>query len=644
MAARSAVARWGWRLALLGFLAATTAGLWLPPILIRATEKDYHFPEVAIDATVLPDGGLLLEERRTFDFRNGDFTYAYFNVADPDDHVRDFTIHELVDGREVPVEPDHAFHTVTTDGFQARWSYVANDEERTWIFRYRVACAVDVWSDTAHLYWQFIGTGWEEPTSHAVVTVHLPPHAAREAPRPSTCEPDAQAPPPEPGRPLRTGEVRAWGHGPLNGQVTFPDARTVRYEVRDVPPASYVEGSIVFPVDTVPGAVRRDEPRLPLILADERRWAEEANAIRERHETQRRWIVGLLLALPIATAALVLLAKARDRVPEVPRLLEQPPEEDAVQGALLWSAWRGNLSPRNAYRAQILRLVGLGAIEMRAEGTVTDPRDLTLRKRMDALDLPTEADQDFQALLFGTGGDAVQEISIAKPKPRPVGGEPYARYRAWWDGARARSGEVLRRIQKGDARLESTALFVLAGGAAGYGVWTALWGLGGALGWWLVPVALACLVIGLRAVPARVERPIRERVARLASFRRYLKGFSDLPNAPALAVVIWERYLEWAVALGVADEVERQVRTLIPLERLRSPVPGGPGGLDGIHLLRAMNAAAPTIVTHSMASASASSGSTGGGFGSSSSSGGFSGGGFSSGGGGGGGGTGGGAG
>jgi hypothetical protein len=636
------VSRWLWRLALLGFLALTTAGLWLPPIIIRATERDYHFPEVTIDAAVLPNGDLRLEERRTFDFRNGPFTYASFTVEDPQDRVRDFSIHELVDGREVPVRPDSASHTIAYDAFEARWSYSANDEERTWVFRYRVACAVDVWSDTAHLYWQFIGTGWTEPTSHAVITVHLPPHAAMDMARPSTCDPDLALAPPEPGAPLRAGETRAWGHGPLNGQVTIVDPQTIRYEVSDVPPASYVEGSIVFPTDAVPTAVQVDEPRLAFILRQERRWADDANALRERHDAERRWVLALLLALPVAMVLLVLLAKARDRIPEVPKLLEQPPEPDAVQGALLWSAWRGHLSPRNAYRAQVLRLVHLGAIEMRAEGMVTDPKDLTLRKRMEALDLPTQADQDFQMLLFGTGDDAAEEISILHPKPRPSGSAPSTRYRSWWEGARARSGDALRRIQKGDARFESTTAFILAGAAAGYGIRTAAWGLGGPVGWWLVPAAVVCLVPALRAIPARVDRPLRERVAKLAAFRRYLLHFSDLPNAPALAVVIWDEYLEWAVALGVGGQVEKQVRALIPVEQLRSPIPGGPSGLQGVNVLHAMWVAAPSLVMASMASAS--SGSTSGGFGHSSSSSGSSSGGFSGGGGGGGGGTGGGAG
>jgi uncharacterized membrane protein len=201
---------------------------------------------------------------------------------------------------------------------------------------------------------------------------------------------------------------------------------------------------------------------------------------------------------------------------------------------------------------------------------------------------------------------------------------------------------VVRRIQKGDARLESTLSAIVAIAAAGYGIWTAVWGLGGSIGWLLVPVSAFSLVAALILIHAKLGLEDRTRVKRLEAFRRYLKGFSGLPNAPALAVVIWEQYLEWAVALGVADEVEKQVRALVPVEGLRSPIPGGPSGLAGVDVFHAFQAAAPVLVVSSMAGASG--GSTIGGFGSSSSSSGFSGGGFSGGGGGGGGGTGGGAG
>ena len=631
----------GWVL-IVGFVAVTTAGIWLPPIIGHAVEKDYHFPEVAIDATVAPNGDLLLEETRTFDFQNGPFTYAYFNVDDPQDRVRDFTIAErLDDGTEVPVEPDSAGHSIVTEGFQSQWSYEAEDETRTWVFRYRVACAVDVYSDTAHLYWQFIGTGWDKPTEHAEITVHLPdiPSMGLSSRR-EACDPEERMSPPfARGLRLERGDVRAFGHGPLNGEVTFVDPQTIRYEVGDVPPLSYVEGSILFPMDAVPTAVSTGEPGLQEILQQEAVWAEQANALRARHDAERRWVLILLVGVPLALAGLVLLARYRDRVPGVPKLLEEPPEDDPVEAAVLWSAWEGRLSPQNAYRAQVLRLARLGAIELQADGRVTDPEDVKIVRRSDALDLPTATDQDFVWLMFGRGERAVEEISVKHPKKRRGSA---SRYSKWWTGVRMKSGDMVRRIQKGDARIESVLAAVIAIGAAGYGVWTAIWGLGGAIGWWLVPVAAVSLVLALRLIPARLGLEDRTRVKRLEAFRRYLKDFSDLPNAPALAIVIWEQYLEWAVALGVADEVEKQVRALVPVESLRSPMRGAPAGLAGIAAFRTVHAAAPGLVLASIASAS--SGSTSGGFGSSSSSSGFSSGGFSGGGGGGGGGTGGGAG
>ncbi len=87
--------------------------------------------------------------------------------------------------------PDYASHSIVTEGFQAQWSYRAEDETRTWVFRYRVACAVDVYTDTAHLYWQFIGSGWDEPTEHALITVHLPDAPSMGLfPRRQECNPD----------------------------------------------------------------------------------------------------------------------------------------------------------------------------------------------------------------------------------------------------------------------------------------------------------------------------------------------------------------------------------------------------------------------------------------------------------------------
>jgi uncharacterized membrane protein len=79
--------------------------------------------------------------------------------------------------------------------------------------------------------------------------------------------------------------------------------------------------------------------------------------------------------------------------------------------------------------------------------------------------------------------------------------------------------------------------------------------------------------------------------------------------------------VEWAVAFGIAEEVEKQVKALVPVESLRSPIRGAPTGLAGLTAWQHFQSAAPALVLVSMASVSG--GSSSGGFGSSSSSSGF---------------------
>ena len=611
------------------------------PVLIgliqRASEKRYDFPQVTIDATVLADGSIELEERRTVAFHNGPFTYAYFDVDEPAEQVRDFSVTQVTDGTEMPV--DASAPSVGT--FHATWNYpVADDEERTFVFRYRVACAVDVSRDAAHLLWQFVGTGWAAPTEQLDVTVHLPDRASDPArPRPRRCDPEREPAAAVPGTRLEAQDTRAWGHGPLNGEVTIVDPQTIHYTVHDIPAATFIEGSILFPPEAVPASVRANVRTKEAIVTEEAQLAEQANALRRRHEADARaaWI--LLALVPILMGALVLIARRRDRVPGVPDVLQEPPETDSVEEALLWSAWRGHLSLTNAYRAQLLRLANLHAIEITAVGTVTEPVDL-VAARGEAPDL--ERDQDFLAMLFANPRED-GTISLMHPV-RSKGISPGAvSYASWSSNALQRAGTALTRIRTGDARFESVGAFAVGFGAIGAGLW--LWGVrhAGTHALLLLPVGLVAMVWALRAIPARVDPELRERIARMAAFRTFLRKFSDLPNAPTMAIVIWERYLEHATALGVADEVEKQVVALVPADSLHAPWPGGPSGSAAIASWHVFDSSAPSVVMAATTSISSSSGSgSSSGFGSVSSSSGFSSGGFSGGGGGGGGGTGGG--
>jgi uncharacterized membrane protein YgcG len=419
--------------------------------------------------------------------------------------------------------------------------------------------------------------------------------------------------------------------------VRIPDPQTVTLEISDLPPFTFVEGSIVFPETAVPLAYQILAPMRDSIVTTESTLAEAANAERRellaaeaRERSWRRVLWFAMGALPLLFLLLVLISRLRDRVPGVPRMLQDPPEEiHPVELAQMWAAANGRTGTQHVYRAQMLHLADIGAIELQAVGRVTDPEDFRVRLR-DVKDAEPR-DMEFLEFLFPKSTD--DDVALSSLKPT---GKRRTELRDWWKLVDSSGKSVMRRMLP-ELRWESltTTLLGLAGLVGGL----ALSGLiDSPLGLLLIPVALVGMTFAHILIRPRIGEEGRERMARWRSFRRFLTEFSSLPEAPALAVVIWERYLVYATALGCADEVEKQVKALVPPQELPSPWEGAPSGVNALAFVHSFN----TVPVHSASSTVvASSSSSGSG---SFSSGGGGGGGFSGGGGGGGGGTGGGAG
>jgi uncharacterized membrane protein YgcG len=613
--------------------------------------KYYDFPDVTIDATVHPDGSMSVVERRTFDFSKGDFSFAYREIhhRQPGD-IMGFSVTEGTTryvpwdpfGSGSPLDPGVLAISDNDDTLRGTWYFHAHDERRTFTIRYSAMCAVNVYPDGAHLYWQFIPDGFDKPTAHARVTIHLPGNAdpaAAEGIRPaSACTPqDAPLGTVElPTTPLLRTQVRAWAHGPPQGEISLPNPQTIVLDVRNLQPFRFVEGSVLFPRGAVPlegptpSGFGPDATAGPVhtaadVLRQEVKLADETNAVRRRlHVFDVLWR-SLAVAYPVVVVAMVIVARRGDLVPGVPRDTQDIPETmHPVDLAVLWGSWHHGLETvQNAYRAELLWLAQQGTIEIQADGRVTDPKDLKILLK----DLPSHPlDEEFTQYLFGSDGVGPLALSSIKPT-----GERATELRAWMHDVNERIGrQTARRHHRPEARVLFWGMLALIVA----GILSAI-ELHRSSVAWVVAEALVVWGVGRWFLPPRLPDATRERLARWAAFRRFLRRFSSLPDAPTLAVVIWEKYLVYATALGVAHRVAKQVKALVPEERLPSAWAGAPSGIDGFRRASSIATAAPVALG---VSGSSSGGSTwSGGSGSSSSSSGFGGGGFSGGGGGGGG-------
>ena len=293
-------------LAVIACLVAACALAALTPLSAEA----YEMPHVRIEATVLEDGALHVEEERTFAFDdevNGVFWTipiatneqgrpSWVDVASLGAAIVDEAGAERALERVGEAQPgDDGVFTVSEEDDAIRiqlFSPHADDTQATFRLSYGLTGAVMAWADTAELYWQFVGPDWEESSENVELAVRFADAGASA---------DTAV----------VGEnFRAWAHGPLEGEValdgadsnvtaTVPRVRDGEYaEVRAVFPRSWVSG--LAPVDDAAQTERMDH-----ILSEEAGFAEDANARRAQMQTLISVGSGAQIALPAVLLVVV---------------------------------------------------------------------------------------------------------------------------------------------------------------------------------------------------------------------------------------------------------------------------------------------------------------------------------------------------
>lgn len=248
------------------------------------TAKSYRIEEISVNTLVQADGGLQVEERLRYRFK-GAYSFAFREILlKPGETLEGITVGEDGTAYTESREESPGTYSVSrqSDRVKVTWYFRARNESRTFALQYRMHGVVAAHSDTAELYFQFVGDDWDRPIGRVLATVAF-------------------------SEPVDPDSLKAWAHGPLHGNVELPGDGTVRFPVAPLPAGTFWEGRVLFPPSVVPGVERVSaEPALDRILAEEKTWAEEANRRREEAaaaEARRRELAAWLLPWSILAAA-----------------------------------------------------------------------------------------------------------------------------------------------------------------------------------------------------------------------------------------------------------------------------------------------------------------------------------------------------
>lgn len=138
---------------------------------------------------------------------------------------------------------------------------------------YKVNDVIAKYQDYAELYWQFIGSDFRINCNKITGKILLPRNATS------------------------TDEIKVWGHTEgLNGEIYATSTNTIEFELNRFYSGRYVEVRTLFPTEMISSARRiYSKNILDEVISEETVWADEANARREKAENSRKMISAIFV-------------------------------------------------------------------------------------------------------------------------------------------------------------------------------------------------------------------------------------------------------------------------------------------------------------------------------------------------------------
>lgn len=508
-----------------------------------AQEKTFSLDALTTNAVVRADGSMAVTEQITYSFSGGPFTIGTRSFLDEDrSRIRNFQVSE--NGTQLQVDPPS---DTPTGEWEWHFALPVSDETHTYTITYDVPLAVTIGSDVGELYWMFLGE--DHPGVGAVdITVDLPGTFTVAAPD----SPDTEA-----------DVLRAWGHGPRTGSVSLTPS-AVHLAVSPVPAGDFVEARIAVPADAFTGDARTG-PRLATILDEEGAFVDTTLA-----EDKGRTIgpppsglaraVGPLGALVGLAGAAGLWARY-GREPKPDPLVGEYWREPLTDPPVVAMANMDRSTPGlgTAIGATIIDLAQRGHLTIREEklerfGPDKTITHLTRTGRTDGDLEPFE--QRLLSYVFSSGAETTTDEITDRAKANQSTATAFA------SGFQTDMGTAIAaRSYRQSGHKGWGKLAVLAGvsGLAGVGGMAG----GSALGFVGFGGAAATLAVGGAGLRNRSQTGA-DAAAKAEGLKKYIQDFSNLQDAPAGHLILWERFLVYAVAFGVSRELLNGLALRLP--------------------------------------------------------------------------------
>lgn len=506
--------------------------------IVYAEDKSYSITGLDVNANISQSGVMDVTETFHMRFDGGPFTIVYQDIP---------LVANRKTGNKVTIDNVQVFEGSkkytqvseqngrpygkyyvgkTTDNIHIEWYHNSEDVDRVFTVKYSVTGAVTSYNDTAELYWQFVGDKWDVPMENVNIKVTIPQGAQK-------------------------SQIKVFGHGPVQGNVEILDDQSAEWSLDKLPSRSYLEARMLFPVSLVPQNTNNvKENQYKSIMEEEVQAAQKTD--REKKLSLIAVAVGILdIIISIAAIIMNYIKYAKKyRIDDVPEYMRELPDD--LSPAEVNAFMHYDVPDASGISATVMDLARRGLLGFSHDGKkkvlihVEDKNTSELTSyEKDLISFLRKVESD--------GGDLKKYVRKHNQSSKvffdsfkaDVTGNLVSRHGDFYENN-------ISKAMKVPGILIGLNIVMLIIGIFSTPVFIAF-----------SIVAMGILIIAfIFSKRKSMEGAKHEQYWK--SFKKFLKNFSNLDKAELPQIAIWEHYLVYAAALGVAKEAIRELNAAYP--------------------------------------------------------------------------------
>ena len=507
--------------------------------------------------------------------------------------ITDVTVTDITDGKneiltkqnkwEYHVDKGKYYGTQNEDGnFEIGWGVGLDDDydTRKYKIEYKIENAVTKYNDYAELYWQLLGKDFEISAENVTGTITLPQNANDKE------------------------DIKVWGHiETLNGTIYVTDLNKIEFEVDGYSGNKMLEIRTLFPTEMIMSAERtQNREILQTVIEEETVWAEEANRKREAKiatVTTAIVIAGVILdiifIITILRANKNPIKKQKKFVPEQElEYYRDIPRRTATSGEAVnllqknMTKYLNFNSLGNVFSAVLLNLKLKGYLEFEIDETKKKNEQISIRiKRSSTLEELYSEEKEVYRFLDQATLRKEERVLTLKELQKVIKSNP-EKIEKLNNGMGENIYTTLlneKLLDEKQAKEYSNTsgiitlqvIFLIL-----FLMFSFITVMGTEIGFniWLKATFVITLILGLmsiiekikilRRINAFTQSGINE-IEEWKGLKKYMEDFSLLNEKEIPAIEIWEKFLVYATAFGIADKVIKQLKIVYPnFEQLSS--------------------------------------------------------------------------